>query len=479
MSTKRREYEYGRLVSVDIVPLGDNLAADATAGATSITVEDACDFDEDGGLLLLDAVVYAYATWVEDDSTGVGTLSGLLPPLAANATEGTVVAVYDPMYATAATDKVAQVEVVGDDGNVDMLEADIALHLVDKIDEGVRGVNGEQVKLELEGDEWVIIDIFGLGDPNASGTLFKRDAMTVAATGAQTFPLTYEPIQDSLHLRWEPINLDDTAWTRAGKIVTIPTPNYFEVGDVLTAKYAYRKGSITPAVDFPALVLGYNPLAYYRHGEPSGTTMVDSSGNGHHGTYTGSPTLGASGLLTGSSDTAVSLNGSTQYGRVAYGSWLDDMSVQSASWFSLARPTSVSGPYVMLDRDTGTGGARIFQFGINASHLYLAIWTATGGLFILTGSTTLSTSTTYKLGATFDGAAGVAKVFVNGALDGTLTGITGGPLVISSLAPLSVGVNNSAPAGADVAWFPGKLDESIIFGSLLTESDMADLAAAA
>lgn len=481
MSTKRREYEYGRIVSVDIVPLGDNLAVDATAGATSITVEDACDFDEDGGLLLLDAVVYAYATWVEDDSTGVGTLSGLLPPLAANATEGTVVAVYDPMYATAATDKVAQVEVVGDDGNVDMLEADIALHLVDKIDEGVRGVNGEQVKLELEGDEWVIIDIFGLGDPNASGTLFKRDAMTVAATGAQTFPLTYEPIQDSLHLRWEPINLDDTAWTRAGKIVTIPTPNYFEVGDVLTAKYAYRKGSITPAVDFPALVLGHNPILYFRHGEPSGTTMLDSSGNGHHGVYTGSPTLGASGLLTGSTDTCMSLNGTSQYGRVAYASWMDAMYNGSASWFALARPTSVSGPYAIIDRDTGAGAARVFQFRISSAHVELIIWTATAGPFTVTGSSTLSTSTTYKLGATFDAATGVAKVFVNGAVDGTLTGITGGGLAFGNIgsAGVSIGVNNSAASAADTAWFPGKIDESALFASLLTDADMADMAAAA
>jgi hypothetical protein len=243
VSTKRREYEYGKIVSVDVVPLGDNLAADVTAGASSITVEDAADFDEDGGQLLLAGTVYAYSTWTEDDATGVGTITLTGSTVAANAFEGDAVAVYDPLYLVAASDKVAQVEVVGDDGNVDMLEAGIALHLVDKLDEGVRGNNGEQVKLELEGDEWVVVDIPGLGDPSASGTLFKRDAMTVAAVGAQTFALAHEPLPDSLHLRWEPINLDDTEWSRVGSVVTIPTPNYFKVGDVLTAKYAYQGGS--------------------------------------------------------------------------------------------------------------------------------------------------------------------------------------------------------------------------------------------
>jgi hypothetical protein len=246
MSTRSREYEYGKIVSVDVVPLGDNLAADVAIGATSITVEDAADFDEDGGLLLLGGIVYGYSTWTEDDDTGIGTIT-LTSALTADASENDAVAVYDPLYSTAATDKVAQVEVIGDDGNVDMLEADIALHLVDKIEEGVRGNNGEQVKLELEGDRWAIVDISGMGKAESSGTLFKRDAMTVSATGTQTFTLSYEPIPDSLHVRWEPINMDDTEWTLAGKVLTIPaTLNPFEVGDTITAKYAYLKGVTNP-----------------------------------------------------------------------------------------------------------------------------------------------------------------------------------------------------------------------------------------
>jgi hypothetical protein len=59
-------------------------------------------------------------------------------------------------------------------------------------------------------------------------------------------------------------------------------------------------------------VLGLSPIAYWRLGEASGTSAADASGNGHTGTYVGSPTLGVAGLLTGDADTAVTF-GSGKY----------------------------------------------------------------------------------------------------------------------------------------------------------------------
>jgi hypothetical protein len=57
-------------------------------------------------------------------------------------------------------------------------------------------------------------------------------------------------------------------------------------------------------------VLADSPLAYWRLGEPSGATAADSSGNGHDGTYEGSPTLGVSGSVAGDADTAATFDGS-------------------------------------------------------------------------------------------------------------------------------------------------------------------------
>lgn len=63
---------------------------------------------------------------------------------------------------------------------------------------------------------------------------------------------------------------------------------------------------------YSSAVMALTPEAYLRLGESSGTTATDISGNGHHGTYHGSPTLGVAGAA-GDSDTAVRFNGSGDY----------------------------------------------------------------------------------------------------------------------------------------------------------------------
>lgn len=234
--------EQGHVLAVTLEKLGDELAAAASAGATSLTVKDIADFDELGGTLSINGQIIAYTS--ADDDTNVVELGGTLD---ASAVAGDDVFIWDLNYATVVTDLVAQVQVDGDiDG--DPHECSVEFKLVKDLVGGIRGLIGESVLIEEEDDDWRVIDVLGLSDPNSTGTLFKRDVMTVAATGAQTFALTYVPIPDSLHLRWEPINLDDTGWTRVGKLVTIPAPNHFDVGDVITAKYAYRAGIIVPLV---------------------------------------------------------------------------------------------------------------------------------------------------------------------------------------------------------------------------------------
>jgi len=174
-----------------------------------------------------------------------------------------------------------------------MLEAGIALHLVDKLDEGVRGNNGEQVKLELEGDEWVVVDIPGLGDPDDSGTLFMQDALTTTATGAQTMTLTYEPITNSEHLYWNGLYQPGSEWTRAGKVVSAADSpaGSFAVGDQLVMEYAYRKPANSPAIDpspldIPGLYIWYS-AEYEAKNYADGQQMdswTDLSGNNFHAT---------------------------------------------------------------------------------------------------------------------------------------------------------------------------------------------------
>lgn len=245
MSTLSRDYEHGKIISVDVVTLGDNLSEDAALAATTITVEDAADFDEDGGQLLLNGAVYVYTA--ADDDTGIITLD---TPLVAAAVEGDEVAVYDPLYLTASTDKVAQVAVIGDDGNVDTLECIIAMHIADELEEGVRGNTGESVKLELDGGEWAIVDVLGLADKGNHGTtstvLAYQDAITVEEAGAgisQAIYLTHLPITHSEHTYWNGVYQPGTEWTRYGGTVSIPDPDgVIKVGDELVCEYLYQNG---------------------------------------------------------------------------------------------------------------------------------------------------------------------------------------------------------------------------------------------
>lgn len=62
---------------------------------------------------------------------------------------------------------------------------------------------------------------------------------------------------------------------------------------------------------YPTTVLADSPVAYYRLGEPSGTSAADATGHGNDGTYTGGVSLGAIGAATGESSTNAGIFGSS------------------------------------------------------------------------------------------------------------------------------------------------------------------------
>ena len=235
-----REYERGRLEAVILEPLRNALNGDHASGATSLVVDvSEAIYKATGGLVQVNGVVYTYTAY--DDSTGTLTIPS--PGLAAAAADGDWVNVWSSLYRAVATEKVGHVRLTSDVDNDEPIEATFALHLARDIEPGPRGVDGERVLLELYGDEVRIVDIEDLGDPMAVGMLgCNTDTHTVTATGTQTFILSHEPIAGTEHFRWGGLDLLPSEWSRAGKIVTIATPNYAEVGDVYTAAYFYKGG---------------------------------------------------------------------------------------------------------------------------------------------------------------------------------------------------------------------------------------------
>src|SRR6266566_750737 len=63
---------------------------------------------------------------------------------------------------------------------------------------------------------------------------------------------------------------------------------------------------------YETTVLTDHPEVYYWLGESPGTALaVDTSGNGHAGSYAGGVTLGLPGALAGDSDTSIAFDGTT------------------------------------------------------------------------------------------------------------------------------------------------------------------------
>lgn len=115
--------------------------------------------------------------------------------------------------------------------------------------------------------------------------------------------------------------------------------------------------------DYADRILSHWPLAYWRLGEQSGTTMVDSSGNGNDGTYLNTPTFGVSGPLVLESATAVGLaRASSEYGYTAYKSGLNPANLTVTAW--VYRTSSATFRYIAVAETANRG----YRLGLNSSH---------------------------------------------------------------------------------------------------------------
>lgn len=244
----------GRVTNVSDDDLGSSLVGDHAAGATSLTVLNAADFDEDGGTLVINDQQIVYTSCNDDTDTDTITLEA---GLVAAADDGDTVSVWDTLREVVAVDKTATVD-VGDDYSDD-IEATVALHLVDHLVEGPRGDDGESVVLELDedDDEWKVVEILGLGGPGASGLRAEWDdtyVLTAAdiAAGTATFTLTHRPAEEWLvaFLAGVPQRPSNYTLDYDAQQVTWPLSGWEKAGDRIWVHYAYRRGVSGMSIPF-------------------------------------------------------------------------------------------------------------------------------------------------------------------------------------------------------------------------------------
>jgi len=220
---------------------------------------------------------------------------------------------------------------------------------------------------------------------------------------------------------------------------------------------------------YSAAILALDPTEYYRLDETSGTTMVDSSGNGRNGTYPASGvTYGIPGAIENDTDTAISIAGSsTGVKGAAFTSSPTTYSV--VFWFKVASLTGNTGTTVESSEYTVTftNPTRV-QSGLMAltfaSNTELA-------MKIPTGSTqfayTVPDTNWHQMAVVIvnNGPGSSVTFYADGVETASYTGIFGPNGSEQSSQQIVAGSNN----------FNGSLDEIAIFPFALSHTQITTL----
>lgn len=213
-------------------------------------------------------------------------------------------------------------------------------------------------------------------------------------------------------------------------------------------------------MSYATSVLSQSPIAYWRLGEPSGSTMVDASGFGRDGTYINTPTFGVGAGQTADNDTAVLFNGFDEYATVA-----SDTVYDFAGAFTLemwAKTASLPFKIAFNKEDQ----YRLFAGDVDGTKLSGRYWIGTSGWVGIVGATTLSTGQWYYAAMVYDGAA--VQLYLNGVADGSPVSVTGAVHVATNA--IFIGDYQAGSPGT-FSW-DGAIDEVALFASALSPSQL-------
>lgn len=217
---------------------------------------------------------------------------------------------------------------------------------------------------------------------------------------------------------------------------------------------------------YAATVTADNPVAFWRLNEASGSSFFDSSANANAGSYFSSPTLGAAGGLTGDSDTAVTLNGTSHYAKAPSASSLNSptsaltlealvkpssSSITSQKPIVLKSYTSHNPPYYQYGLFLDYPATINFALGIGGNYQSLSVsnsgWVA--------GSWN-------HIAATYDGS--TMRVYVNGVQKGSRSQSGS---ISTNATPVDIGAYENLGKNSSYL-FGGSVDEVAIYSSALS-----------
>ena len=194
----------GRVQEVHLRNVGDELAADAAAGATALILTDVSDFNDSGGQLRLNSVVYFYTGRDDDLNTIYLDASN---PLAGPAVTEDIVEVYP-----VASEKVAKVMM---DDSEECVEAIIPYSMRSRFSDGIRDEDEEEsVLIDIVDGDWTVVDRVAESGAVSEELVIETDAGSVGSLKAENqdgnsgLTLSGDTVYVDAGSRWE-VQIDD------------------------------------------------------------------------------------------------------------------------------------------------------------------------------------------------------------------------------------------------------------------------------
>ncbi len=244
-------------------------------------------------------------------------------------------------------------------------------------------------------------------------------------------------------------------------ILTAPNGSQWQLG--VSNSGAVSTSLVTSSSAYRDAVLADGPLVYWRLGDSSLATTLDSSGNSRNGAYgsTGGTdvTLGTAGLIAGDSNTAATFHGSvsTDWAQIADAPWMDVTDLTLECW--IKHGAMGGGAENLWDRDPA--GTRMFQWRLETSGK-LRFTDLAGGITSLDSVATFTDNVKHHLVTTFTG--GVVRTYVDGVQDATSTGHAA---LNAVNCPLTLGASYGNTGGL-LQPFNGVIDEAAYYGTALS-----------
>jgi subtilisin-like proprotein convertase family protein len=235
-----------------------------------------------------------------------------------------------------------------------------------------------------------------------------------------------------------------------------------DFGDAAGSLDGWALDITTDYVSYFDRVQANHPVGYWRFGEPSGTFLTDSSGNGRHGTYIGGVTLGTPGALAPlDTNTAGTWDGVNDQGRVP-----DHPTMDVGNTFTVEgwiRRSSDAKTHELMNK----GG----------SGIHLVVQSAAAGNKVLLRRANVASIADSTVGvpadgayhhvvATMNGLGSTARIYIDG-VDRTHT-VSPGQTILDTTFPMTFG---SFGAAAPVS--PADFDEFALYDSALSAADVA------